>query len=152
MACSFSPMIALRPTADSAAFSGRQPGTGDDALLIKARSHCASAPEHLEQELARGRGGVQVLRQRAERHPLSFGRGHNGEQGADSDRPSRSSFYTTSTSRGRTNLERPRQADAGVFRAGGVILEQMTRINPSGDQRVALQVRALPVGTDDTRM
>ena len=43
-------------------------------------------------------------------------------------------------------FERPRQARAVVLRAGSMILEQMPRIDADGEQRIALQVRALAVG------
>ncbi len=43
-------------------------------------------------------------------------------------------------------LERLGQARSVVLGAGGVILEQLPGIDASGQQRIALQVRALPVG------
>lgn len=43
-------------------------------------------------------------------------------------------------------FERPRQAGVFILSAGSVILEQMARIDASGEQRITLQARALSVG------
>src|SRR3546814_14891557 len=51
-----------------------------DALLNQGALVLRERTEHLEQEFARGRRSVQVLCQRAERHPLVLERSHNGEQ------------------------------------------------------------------------
>src|SRR3546814_15488348 len=120
-----------------------------DALLNQGALVLRERTEHLEQEFARGRRSVQVLCQRAERHPLVLERSHNGEQ-VRQRATEPVEFPHHQHIAGSNELKRPRQAGTVILRARGTILKQVTRIDAGGEPPVALQVRALEVGVRRT--
>ncbi len=86
-----------------------------------------------------------MLGERPEGHLLVLERVHDGEQVRQRTAES-IQFPDHKNIAGAHEFERLRQAHPVVLGTRGVILEQMTSIDADGEQRVALQVRALPIG------
>jgi len=99
----------------------------------------------MEQQLAGRRGCVHPLRQRAELDLLVLEGVDDGEQVGERA-PKSIKLPDDQYVAGTDELERFDQARSVVLRAGRVVLEQLSSIDASGQQGIALQVRALPIG------
>ncbi len=131
------------------ALCGLQPSP--NAFLHQRAFVLGQRPKHTQEERPLRGGGIHLLGQGAKRHALRLEGGNNVQemrQGATEPVQ-----FPDDQAIARPHVgERLRKSGAIIPRPAGLIFTQMTRIDASGEQGVALEVRGLPLVSLETRL